>query len=365
MSMFIGLFLLLALGLQFDSEHDPLFFAMGNECSEIFAEAEAFSILGNDSSLHHQVWLLKDKAGQPRLFYAPITTPVCIDGKCKPVHITLYWNLIGNYVGYALPPAIPLSKYDHESFEPADYSRLHDLLLDDKSVLKRKKLDDLFDKSAAIKEKVTYKGEEIDAVTGATKKEIKASLVAGALYSCYTLWHLAHGAVKDSIESYTIQQKPEIIEDYLLYTPYRDYQHFAIRQLDTIAILRNVERVVELVERTAPLTRSYLLKKVPKSVFADSLHAAALYRQIPTLDLNTKTLLVKNLEFAHENAVAILFSHLSLLSKNQVKQALAFLKKNPILKSSLIEKHLHIANQQADFRYRYLVEAFLREYSGN
>lgn len=364
MSKFIGLFLLLALGLQLDSEHAPLFFAMGNECEEIQIEEEAFSIPGADSSLQHQVWLLKDKVGQPRLFYAPITTPVCIDGKCKPVHITLYWNLIGNYVGYALPPAIPLSKYDHESFEAADYSRLHDLLLDDKSVLKRKKLDDLFDKSAALKEKVTYKGEEVDAVTGATKKEIKASLVAGALYSCYTLWHLAHGAVKDSIESYTTKQKPELIENYLLYTPYRDYQHFAIKQLDTVAILGNVERVVELVQRTAPLTRSYLLKKLPKSVFADSIHAAALYRQIPALDLNTKTLLVKNLDFAHEKAVDILFSHLSLLSKNQVKQALTFLEEHPELKVSSMEEHLHKANQQADFRYQYLVEAFLKKYSG-
>lgn len=359
MSKFLGFLLVFLLGFQLDTEHNPLFFAMGTECQEIQTEEEVFSILGADSILQHQVWLLKNEKGQARLFYAPITTPVCIDGKCKPVHITLYWNLIGNYVGYALPPTIPLSKYDHESFEPTDYSRLHDLLLDDKSVLKRKKLEDLFDKSAAIKEKVTYKGEEIDAVTGATKKEIKASLVAGALYSCYTLWHLAHGPVKDSIESYTIEQKPELIENYLLYTPYRDYQHFAVRQLDTIAILRNVERVVELVERTAPLTRSYLLKKLPKSVFADSLHSVALYRQIPALDLNTKTLLVKNLAFAHANAKRTLFSHITLLSKNQVKRALAFLEKRPDQVDQEIEAYLRKAAQETSFRYQYLIDAFL------
>lgn len=342
--------------------HEPLFFAMGAECLAVVEEEEVFQISGADSSLTHSIYLLRDTQNQARLFYAPIITPVCIDGKCKPLHITLYWNLIGHYVGYALPPGIPLSKFDHEAFEPADYERLHHLLLDDKSVLKRKKLEDLFDPSAAIDQKVKYKGEEIDAVTGATKKEIKASLVAGALYSCYTLWHLAHGAVQDSIEAFTLRHSHHLIEEYLLYTKYTDYQYFALRKLDSIGLMRHVDRVVGLLPETAPLTRSYLLKKLPKTVFADSLQALRLYRQLPLLDLNAKTLLVKNLVYAHSSGLEACFAQLTSLSKNQIKVALQLLEQDPTLRTPRLTTQLQGHLEKSDFRYRYLVAAFLLKY---
>lgn len=341
--------------------HSPRFFAMNQEYLKVAEEEETFFINGEDTSLQHQVYLLKDTSGAALLYYAPIVTPVCIDGKCKPVHISLYWNLIGNYVGYALPPSIPLSKYDHESFEEKDYKRLHQLLLDDKSVLKRKKLEDLFDKNARPDKKVRYKGEEIDGVTGATRKEIKESLVAGALYSCYTVWHLAHGEVKDRIVASSLGESKDELNKKLLYSPYRDYQHFAIRQLDTLNLFRHFPRLVELLPEAAPLTRSYLLKKLPVQAYSIPDHSAALYDQIPKIDLNAKTLLIRKLVHASDSAIESCIAHLYALSKNQIKATLRFLDQHPEKRTNQVEQHLLQFAQDEDFAFHYLISAFLNK----
>ncbi len=357
----LGFYLLYLLFISPSANHSPRFFAMNEEYLHVAKEEEAFFISGEDTSLQHQVYLLKDSSEADLLYFAPIVTPVCIDGKCKPVHISLYWNLIGNYVGYALPPSIPLSKYDHESFEEKDYKRLHQLLLDDKSVLKRKKLEDLFDKNARPDKKVRYKGEEIDGVTGATRKEIKESLVAGALYSCYTVWHLAHGEVKDRIVARTLAERKDEIDPQLLYSPYRDYQHFAIRQLDTLDLLRHLPRMVEILPEAAPLTRTYLLKKLPIQAYSIPDHSAALYDQMPRIDLNAKTLLIRKLVHASDRAVENCFSHLSVFSKNQVKTCLSFLEEYPTRRTARVEELLVQFSENEDFSYHYLISAFLNQ----
>lgn len=355
----LGFCLLYMLAISPSASHSPRFFAMDKEYLQVAEEEETFLISGQDTSLQHQVYLLKDTSGADLLYYAPIVTPVCIDGKCKPVHISLYWNLIGNYVGYGIPPSIPLSKYDHESFEEGDYQRLHQLLLDDKSVLKRKKLEDLFDKNARPEKTVRYKGEEIDGVTGATKKEIKESLVAGALYSCYTVWHLAHGEVKDSIESKTLSDNQVDLNRTLLYSSYQDYQHFAIRRLDSLELLQHLPRLVEILPKASPLTRTYLLKKLPLAAYAHPEQSAALYNQLPQIDLNTKTLLIRKLIHASDRGIESCFSHLSALSKNQIKACLTFLEQNPTKRTERVEALLLGFSENEDFSYHYLLSAFL------
>lgn len=355
----LGFCLLYLLAISPPASHSPKFFAMNEEYLQVTEEVEAFIISGADTSLQHQVYVLKDTSGADLLYYAPIVTPVCIDGKCKPVHISLYWNLIGSYVGYALPPSIPLSKYDHESFEEQDYQRLHQLLLDDKSVLKRKKLEDLFDKNARPDKKVRYKGEEIDGVTGATRKEIKESLVAGALYSCYTVWHLAHGEVQDSITSKILAGHSEDWNKKLLYSPYRDYQHFAIQRLDSLALLQQLSRLVEILPKASPLTRTYLLKKLPLQAYAQPEQSAALYDQLPEIDLNAKTLLIRRLVHASDRGIESCFSHLSSLSRNQIKACLTFLEQNPSRRTDRVEGLLLEFSKNEDFSYHYLVSSFL------
>ena len=45
--------------------------------------------------------------------------------------------------------------------------------------------------------------EEIDGISGATPKSISNAIVEGAVYTCYTIWHLANGYIRDHIQKLT------------------------------------------------------------------------------------------------------------------------------------------------------------------
>ena len=128
----LTLFLILASGFQNlkESENEPLYFTMNNEWREVTLDEEKFSFLGLDSLINHSVRLLSETSNEPRLFYCDLETSVCADGECRLASIKVYWNLIGNYVGYGIHNEDPLTKYDHDPFEREDYEKLHQLLLD-------------------------------------------------------------------------------------------------------------------------------------------------------------------------------------------------------------------------------------------
>ena len=100
------------------------------------------------------------------------------------------------------------------------------MLTDDNSILKRREIDELIKKP----EKPKIKG--VDAVAGAMVKEVKESVVSGALYSCYTAWHLVHGAVKDEIKELTLSLLDEGLVLRRLHSRHPDYQWFALKRLD-------------------------------------------------------------------------------------------------------------------------------------
>lgn len=182
---------------QKDPAYNPLFFTMDRAFENIRKDelAFVFTVKTIDTTeTKYKVRLLSNKEGEPLLYFADIKTSVCADGMCKLTHIKVYWNLLGNYVGYDIDPKLPLTKWQHNHFNTEDYAKLHQLLLDDNSILKRRKMSDLLDETTAPSSATD--SNEIDAISGATKKEIEKSIVKGALYSCYTIWHIIHGEVK-------------------------------------------------------------------------------------------------------------------------------------------------------------------------
>ncbi|MGS0527418.1 hypothetical protein ACU8V7_21800 [Zobellia nedashkovskayae] len=50
-----------------------------------------------DSVGAQTVNILKDNTLAPVLYSSNIITPVCADGDCRLMHITLYWTLLGDY----------------------------------------------------------------------------------------------------------------------------------------------------------------------------------------------------------------------------------------------------------------------------
>jgi len=337
----------------------PIHFVIGEEWQRVVQSEDAFLFKNPDTLITHQMKLLKDEAGLPLFYYADIQTPVCIDGLCKPVHIEMYWNLIGQYAGFGIYPKQPLTKYDHDLFEQEDYLRLHELLLDQNSVLGRRKLSQLYEKERTREESIKFKGIAIDGISGATKREVKESIVEGGLYSCYTLWHLAYGSATKEIHSLLPTIYSDSLSDYFLKSNYEEYQFYALKKLNNNDLQEKIALIIPIVKEGTPLTRSYLLKKMPKALYRHPLVLNKLYKSCSELDLNSRTLLIDNLHFSNPTAVSFLAEQLPSLSENQLKTFLTVVDKMEVIES--IKEKLSTFSKDETAPYHYLVKDFLAE----
>lgn len=359
----LGIALLLLLTIRFfyssNVQNPPLFCTL-DEAWAAVAEAELIGTFSNkDTLLEHQLYVLLDTVGQPQLFYADILTPVCIDGVCKPVLIELYWDLTGGYAGYGVYKKDPLTKFDHEEFLPEDYQKLDRLLADNNSVLRRKGLSDLFDEQAAEVKKIEFQGEELDAVSGATKKEIKESIVEGALYSCYTLWHLIHGEASQKAGQYLDSIYNEAVEERLLFSDYEPYQYYALRAMESEDFEQYSERLAVIFGGAKPLSRTYILKKMPKGMLNEENRCRAFFQYFAEVDINTRTSLINHLPQSHPIALTLLSGHLEIMTKNQLKTYLDALSANGSVISPEIRTGLETAAKSLEYAYGYLIGEWL------
>jgi hypothetical protein len=129
----------------------------------------------------------------PVKYSRPVVTSVCIDGKCRLVNIELFWNITGRYLGFKIPEGEFLSKTEHKPFNAKEYNRLHKLLSDPNSPLANYSLKELVPPIDSIKNKV-------DAVSSATIAAVLDYIVDGAVYTTYSLWHIANGSTKREVE---------------------------------------------------------------------------------------------------------------------------------------------------------------------
>ncbi len=340
-------------------KNQPMFFEMANEYEQSVEIAPIFTFRGKDTATAHQLMLLSDAEKNPLLYYADIQTPVCIDNVCKPVFIEIYWNLLGNYVGYGVFEDHLLTKYDHDLFEQVDYQLLHHLLLDKHSILGRRELKSLFNPEVKAEKQIEYKGQKVDGISGATRKEIKESVVAGGLFSCYTMWHLVNGEVAKKMADRLDTMLSPDLTNYFLHSDYRDYQFYAVKKMSAEAMHSEFSRIVEIYPQANGLTKTYVLKKLPLSVWKDQSHVKKLYGLFSDSDINSKTVLIEKLNMAHEDAGIVLASQVEGMTKNQLKKYLSVLEEN---ESTHVKEIVHSLSEVAEqniYPYSYLIADFL------
>ena len=131
----------------------------------------------------------------PEAYSRNIHTAVCIDSLCRLIDITLYWEPTGKYIGFSLPQGVELTKKEHTPFLESEYTRLNEILADSTSQLGFYTPEEIH----PVKQPVA----EADGITGATLPNLAAWIVPEAAYTSYTMWHLAYGAARDSIITYT------------------------------------------------------------------------------------------------------------------------------------------------------------------
>ena len=156
-------------------------------------EQPAF-VISTEDSIEYKVYLCLDKENSPHNYKSRIKAPVCEDGLCYDVELIVYWDLVGNFVRFELLPVKPLTKLKHEPFTEKEYQRFSELLSNSTPTLGKYK-----------KHELTTKIQNIDGVSGATVAAVKDETIPGAVFTCFTMWHLVHGEVVDSIQKSTSQ----------------------------------------------------------------------------------------------------------------------------------------------------------------
>jgi len=333
----------------------PLFYVLDWKLGTQLREEPTELAIEVDSLGLQEVNALVDVGGTKVLYTSDISTPVCADGECRLMHIRLYWTLLGDYAGFDPYPHLPLTKHDHDEFRTSDYLKLHQLLMDDNSILKRRKIDELVEKP---KEPAM---EGVDAVAGATIKEVKESVVDGALYSCYTAWHLVHGPIKEAILKRTKASLEEATVLSMLSSNHPQYQMFALKRLDQDQYEENHDRIAEIFASGIPLVRSFIVKNLPESFWQSQEIQRPFWQNFSTIDINSRSLLLNHLDKAPEAVVENLSQQMASMTKNQLKLFLEHLegseKVNPRIKANLM------AFSSADTETNaYLVAYFLEDY---
>lgn len=169
--------------------------------------------------------LALDAQNKPQYFYRNIFTPVCLTGECKPVYINLYWDLLGNYQRYDFPPGEILTKMDHKPFKEDDYKKLQYILLNQSSIFGELLITDL------INPGTENLADSADGKTGATPKKLKNEVIEGAVYTCFTLWHLANGPVKEEMRKIMETYNSPALLHRFLQSGNHHYQYWAMEKV--------------------------------------------------------------------------------------------------------------------------------------
>ncbi|WP_422080398.1 hypothetical protein [Ulvibacterium sp.] len=307
-----------------------------------------------DSFDAQEVVVMVNENQDPVLYASDIATPVCADGECKLMHIRLYWTVLGEYAGFDTYPELPLTKHDHDEFQKEDYGKLHKLLADDKSILKRRRLDQL------VEEPVMRNVNGVDALSGATVAEVKESVVSGALYSCYVAWHLTHGAIRDEIKTYTLSVlNANMLRD-MLYSENTDYQLFALEKMDSDQFIEHHLRIVRIFKTAVPLVRSIIAKEMPDKFQNRPELQKPFWEAFSEIDIGSRSLLLRHFESAPKYVGNIISTQLGSMTKNQIIVFLEFLSSKKHAPELL--KNLHSFADSENEAYSYLVKNYLTEY---
>lgn len=218
-------------------------------------------------SIQYEVWLVSDPSNQPDHYYGEIFTPVCYSRTCYPVFINYRWDLLGNYEKYELPEGKTLTKSDHLDFDKKEYEKLQEILSNDNSILKNYRADQLVSSTESINPT------GVDAVTGATIKSIQKEVISGAVYSCYTLWHIAHGDISEKLKHHTENhlKSDDLLIRFLQSSNYH-YQYWAIDKTLVGGQIKEEKYkmpMLGILNGENVFAANYLLKELPAEIFND------------------------------------------------------------------------------------------------
>lgn len=233
------------------------------------------------------VFSMKDSLGLPYKYKANIVTPVCESDKCYIIEIDFYWDLIGRFVGYDTIPGMGLTKLDHIPFTHEDYEKLDEILGTRNSVLANYTKEELVENT---------RESEVDGFTGATAQEIKESVISGGVYSCFTLWHIAHGAVEDSIQKATKSMFSEELIKKLVNQGDQQIDYYLINNFSESDFQNYLPELLATIPESEGYYAKNTIEKMPENVLADSLAQDFFSAHFASFNYYTQAALLKKLK---------------------------------------------------------------------
>lgn len=333
----------------------PLFFDLEVDSQNALVYKNIGEVMEEDFIAPLTVELVSE-SDKPIYYESNIQTTVCDDEVCEVLFIRLFWDLAGTYVGYDTLSGHPLTKFDHKPFSEKDYVRLHDLLQNDGSILKFKEKSELIDK------KEVRASDVVDGTTGATALEIKEEVVEGALYSSYTLWHLAYnGSVKNLI----VQTTEDLIDHELLLdfltSERSDYQLMGVQNLKEQDYYDLESEWLHVLKIGIPLLRKHVMNNLPESLWEESRIQENICLLISDFDVNSRTLLIKKLaerEHVSSQSLENISMYFTSLNKNQITEFLNMIKDRSDLTLETTQ-NLSKSLEDSNFKYSYLIRDFI------
>lgn len=294
-------------------------FAQGDKESKVFTASI------NDSTAV-DVYLGYDDHGDPDAYYCRVNTAVCEEGLCKLMVIDVYWDLLGNFLRYELPDGEALTKLDHQEFTTEDHEKLCHILSDKGSILRDYPADDLIDRQMLT----TATDNKVDAVTSATRADIKDAVVSGAVFSTYVLWHIVNGPIASAIARHS---KPFLTTERvrkMFYSQNFYYQYYALSSIGPEDSVAYLNEVVHLVKHGASYIPYFAIEKVPASAWRAHAPQRSLLEYFGTADFELQNFILNRIESVSlsPEGLELLISAMRDLRDSQITKALDVVRKN-------------------------------------
>ncbi|GAB3163305.1 hypothetical protein [Telluribacter humicola] len=284
---------------------------------------KAFETYFGDSVLI-EVELAYSQSGKPDYYTSHVQTPVCKDSLCYLVVIDLYWDLLGNFKKYELPPDKPLTKFDHDPFTEEDHQKLSSILSNKTSLLRD------YDMKALVDDNVKRSSSVVDATTGATSNTIKDEVVGGALYTTHTLWHIANGAVAQKILQHTEGRFTDSLLVHMLRSDQFQYQFYALNKIPAGATNKYLPHLIRLVATGDSYVPFFAIEKLPEAVWTSSVHQKELAGMVGRVKFEMQNELLNKLKGypLHTGTLDVLTGQVDKLTEQQIIRVLGLLKAN-------------------------------------
>lgn len=286
--------------------------------------SKAFTASINDST-QVEVYLRFDDRGGPDTYYCHVNTPVCEEGLCKLMVIDVYWDLLGNFLRYELPAGEALTKLDHQEFTPEDHEQLKRILSDRGSILRDYPASDLVDTRI-----VKTSNKNVDAVSSATRVDVKDAVVGGAVYSTYVLWHIVNGPIASRIVAHARPMLTRERVEKMFYSSNFYYQYHALNSISPEDSVKYLAEIIHLVKNGESYIPYFAIEKVPASAWEATSCQQALMDHFRYADFELQNFILNRVEKIplSPEALEVFISAIGDLRTSQMVKALAVVQNN-------------------------------------